>query len=147
MGTIDRLINNVKTLNVTDVIAESMDATMSELVKFQKYQMLMGYRADGERIGKYRNKYYAAQKYKLNPLAGYGYVDLKLEGYFQGDIFVDVRDMSKSVVFSSMDPKVNDLTEKYGDEIWGLRTETAQEYSVMYLQPEGVKRIRQHILR
>lgn len=135
----------MQAVNMPDVIAQSIDATRFDLIKFQKFQMLLGYKADGNRIGKYKNKAYAAMKFAENPLAGIGYVDLRLTGYFQDDIFVDTR--SNSVVLSSMDEKANSLMQKYGNNIFGLNEPTASEYSTMYLQPEGVNQIKNKVLR
>lgn len=145
--TIDKLIANTQRLDIVQAVADSMDATRADLVRLQRWQMLHGLRSDGSRIGKYRNKYYAAQKYALNSLAGLGYIDLKLEGYFQGDAFVDIRDGSQTVVFTSMDPKTESLVERYGETIFGLNEENASDYSINSLQPEAVKRIKQNILK
>lgn len=135
----------MQAVSMPEVIAQSIDATRFDLIKFQKFQMLLGYKADGTRIGKYKNRAYAAMKFRENPLAGIGYVDLRLEGYFQDDIFVDTRD--NSVVLSSMDEKANSLMHKYGNNIFGLNDPTASEYSIMYLQPEGVNQIKNKVLR
>lgn len=145
MRSITSLINNLTAVNMQDIVAQSIDATRFDFVKFQKYQMMMGYRANGDRIGKYRNKSYAAMKFAQNPLAGYGWIDLRLEGYFQDDIFIDVR--SNSVVISSMDEKTNDLIDRYGPSIFGLNQPSAEEYAVLYLQPEGVTQIKNQILK
>jgi hypothetical protein len=126
MATIDQLIRNTQAIDMQELVADSLDYTRSELIAYQRYQMLQGYKADGTRIGKYKNKYYAAKKYAQNPLAGIG---------------------NNSVVFGSTDTKTNDLQERFGNDIFGLRDVVASEYAIMYLQPEGIKRITQKIFK
>ncbi len=145
MGTIQRLIRNTTALNMQDEIQYAMYRTSQKLAEFQRLQMLYGQRSDGKRIGRYASKEYARKKHALNPLAGFRNVDLKLEGYFHGDIFVDVRD--GHVIFDSGNEKTIDLIGKYGETILGLNPTFAGEYSRDVLKPEVTKNIKAKILK
>lgn len=141
--TIDKLIANLKSVKMQDVISSSIDATRYEAVEAQRDQMLHGKASDGKLIGKYKNPKYAQKKYAQNSEAGLGNVDLYLKGDFQKDVFIDTRD--KSVVFSSADSKLEDLVDRYGDRIFGLSPSYAAQYSARHIAPEAIKRIKQKI--
>ena len=89
-------------------------------------------------IGKYKNAKYAQMKFAMSSLAGYGNVDLKLTGDFQSEIFVDVR--NDIFVISSADSKDNDLTQKYGDNIWGLDDDKTNQL-IEIVQPMLIENI------
>jgi hypothetical protein len=140
---INQLIENMERLDVREIVGDSLEATKGEIVEFQKGQMLSGEASDGDKIGKYKSKDYARNKYNQNPRAGYGNVDLKLEGPFQLNI--------KAVVFSdslhifSTDEKNDDLVNKYGLRIFGLNVPYTAEYVRLYLEPEANKRFKEKI--
>lgn len=125
MGTILSLIKKFEQLNTDDIAVESIDETKEEIKVKQKDQLLYGLKADGTKIGRYRNNKYAAKKYALNPLAGFGNVDLRLTGELHREIFVDVRD--NTLVIDSADEKTGSLINKYGDP-FGLGSERRAEY-------------------
>lgn len=145
MGSISRLIRNVKGLNLDEVFEESFSEKQRPLVLLQRDQMLHGERSDGKKIGKYRNKKYAQKKYAQNSLAGFGYIDLRLTGDFQGDILADVR--NKSVVFTSADEKTSKLIEDFGEKIFGLNEPYRKKFSAKELKPTALKKILKQILK
>jgi hypothetical protein len=140
MASIEKMIATMEAVNISAIVADAMYNTKNDIIQLQVEQMYSGKRSDGKLIGKYKNKVYAAKKYSLNPLAGFGNVDLRLTGDFQDYIIADVRE--NSVVFSSEDDKTIDLVEKYSDDIFGLSTPYAKEYATNYLGPEGIKLIK-----
>lgn len=144
MATIDKLIRNAQSLDLREVVEDAMDATKKELVRSQRDQLLHGLRADGGRIGQYKDKYYAKKKYALNPLAGEGNMDWKLTGELHADIFADVRD--NTVVLDSADPKTGALIERLGDP-FGLTRDRREVYAQDHLAPEAIGRIQQQILK
>jgi hypothetical protein len=144
--TIDRLLNNARALNLASIVQDSVEAQKGKLIQLQRLQMLTGYKSDGKRIGKYRNDRYAVEKAIENPLAGLGWVDLKLEGYFQADVFVEVRE-SQELIFGSVNEKTPKLVEKYGDDIFGLKQDNRADFANNYLKPEATTRIINQILK
>lgn len=142
--TIDKLIRNTQSLNMREVVEASMESTKGDLLRRQKGQLLRGERADGTKIGKYKNEAYAKKKHALNPLAGEGNMDWALTGALYEEIFADVRE--GSVVLDSADPKADKLIEEHGDP-FGLNKDNRGSYAKEELQPEAVMRIRGQILK
>jgi hypothetical protein len=145
MASIGHLIDNLENLDFNNVIEESMIDTVDSFVRLQRLQMLSGQTSEGRKIGRYKSPAYAKKKYQLSRLAGYGNVDLRLTGDFYRGVTVDPR--SKSVAIGGADYKTEILTDKYGEEIFGLNQEYAGEYSVNYLAPVAVERIKKHIIK
>lgn len=143
MAVIEQLIKNLEAVDMNDVIEESVEATRDDLARLQKLQLLSGEKSDDTKIGKYRNKNYAAKKYAQNPLAGLGNVDLRLTGDFYSGIIIDPRD--RAVIIDSDDPKTDALTKKYGKNIFGLNTEFGAEYGKEHMGPVATGKIKKQI--
>lgn len=158
MSGITSLIERLQSVNMDEIVADAMYNTQQRLADSQRNQMLEGLAGDGKKIGKYKSKEYAAMKNQLSPLAGFGNVDLKLEGPFQFEIFAIVDEGGKSVLFGSADTsgtkdadgfsisKVDKLENQYGQRIWGLSPLFAKKYSTNSLAPEAIKLILDKIL-
>lgn len=124
MAGINQMLERIKSVNVTEESATALDANAKEIIDLQKVQLLKGVKADGKKIGKYKNNSYAAKKFSQNPLAGFGNVDLKLTGDFAFGIFVDVR--TQSFVIDSQDNKTDKIFKRYGDP-FGLNKKSKVE--------------------
>lgn len=101
---------------------------------------MRGLNKKGEKIGRYKSDAYARKKYAQSPLAGYGYVDLRLTGAFQNSRVIDVR--GNDVVFSAGDSKAPALEEKYGPTIFGLTEDSKDEVRPELVQG-AAKKIKQ----
>lgn len=77
-----------------------------------------GERPDGNKIGRYSDPEYAYFKSQINPLAGFGNVDLLLTRQFTGKMFV--KPYAAGYIFDTTDEKRGNLLGKYGIEIMGL---------------------------
>ena len=139
MGTILSLLKKFQQLDTAVVATESIDETREVIKQKQRDQLLQGLKADGTKIGKYRNSFYAEKKHAQNPLAGFGNVDLKLTGDLYSELFVDVR--SSSFVIDSADEKTGELVKKYGDP-FGLTSDSKVEYINESLQKVFVDNIK-----
>lgn len=144
MSTISRLIANLDKVKINDVLEDSFEATKGDMIRLQKEQLLKGERADGKKIGKYKNPAYARKKHAQNPLAGLGFMDWKLTGDLHKDVFADVR--GNSVVIDSADEKTTRLIKNHGDP-FGLNKDNSGEYAKNHLAPEATTRIRNQILK
>jgi hypothetical protein len=143
--TIDRMINNVKSLNFNEVIGNALHKSSDDLVIAQQQQMLRGETAmQGQKIGKYKSKSYRKKKFDMNPLAGYGNVDLKLTGIFQKNIKIYF--FSESFFLTSTDSKTAKLVGAYGEEIFGLSPKSRKPIITKKIAPVGRLLIKQHIL-
>lgn len=144
MGSITRIKNRVQSVDLETIIYEALIENQKPLVFLQKEQMIKGLTSKGTRIGRYANKVYASQKYKLSRRAGFGYVDLWRTGDFQGDIYIIFK--KKSLEFTSGDPKTPAILKKYGRDIFGLTKQNTADVSQKYLAPVAIKKIKQQIL-
>jgi hypothetical protein len=78
-------------------------------------------RPDNKRIGGYQSGEYANEKNQMNPLAGFGNVDLIYSGAFVSKLFVKPFDANPNgFIFDSSDKKTGSLVVKYGQAIMGL---------------------------
>ena len=89
-----------------------------------------GERPDGSKIGMYSKtplgQDYSVLKNRINPLAGFGYVDLMLTHSFSNKLFLKSYG-NRKFEFGSTDNKTGNLLVKYGNEIMGLNKETFEE--------------------
>ena len=131
--TASDLIENFEKMDLRDVAATSMRKTSVKYLDRNRLQMLEG-KGRTKPIGKYRSKEYAQFKASQNPMAGLGNVDLRLTGSFQDKMTFDIT--GDEIDVSSSDGKLEDLTKKYGEQIFGLNPGTKDEYIENDLQPE-----------
>lgn len=119
-------------LDAVAIAVEALTETKEAIADLNTEQMHRGLNADGGKIGEYHSELYAEEKFKLNPLAGFGFVDLRLTGaYYQGRYIKIVGD---KVVQGSTDPKAQKLEEKYG-HLYGLTPQFKREYLNEALRP------------
>lgn len=138
MKTVNGLLKQFEAIQINDVVFASMVETEVEYVKKNQQQMLSGYNSEGNRIGRYANPVYKAKKTQMNPLAS-GYVDLKLTGKFQGDMFA--RTDNEGYLVGSEDKKTNILQEKYGEEIFTLSTNNRGKFIEESLLPVTIEKV------
>lgn len=146
MATISHLIRNAQNIDIREFVKNTMHTTQMQLVTEQQQQLLEGKRSDGQRIGKYGSgPRYRRLKFNLNPLAGYGNIDLRLKGGFYRGIKTYF--FTTAFFFKSTDWKNDILTKEYGEEIFGLNTKHIKIYAKETLTPLGRERIRKLILQ
>jgi hypothetical protein len=126
MRTVNNMIQAQNQIDLPFELEEALVDTQSNYVELQKEQMLHGLNAEGASIGTYVNAQYASMKNSLNPIPGFGKVDLKLTGQFYQDIYADAR--SEGIIVDSADQKSESLQQRYGQIIFGLADDRKQEY-------------------
>lgn len=139
MATIKGLYEKVSSLNAGNVAVESLDSTSETIADLNRQQLFEGKNAKGGQVGQYRNELYAEEKHRMNPVPGFGNVDLKLTGAFQSRITTNV--FGETVITQSTDEKADELARKYGDDIYGLNPTFKARYQVETLGPEFRRRI------
>jgi hypothetical protein len=118
MRTLSSLIAAVEKVNLPQLVQQSMDQASPTYLEQQKEQMSHAVSGKGETIGKYRSPSYARKKNQMNPLAGYGNVDLRLTGDFYSDM--EARADPAGMNIDSTDQKSKMLQQRYGSDIFGL---------------------------
>lgn len=137
MGYINQLLTKLSALNIDSVAESIMVQTEQSLEEIQREQMLHGINSAGNPIGLYKQDEYARYKQQLNPLPGYGIVDLKRTGKFYAGISVYIS--GDDIVIESTDEKSQTLEEKYNDDegsIFGISDEFKKRYVSDSLYPE-----------
>jgi hypothetical protein len=107
-----------------------MESLVSEIVLSDKERLKeqkisefeRGLRPNENRIGGYQNGEYANEKNQMNPLAGFGNVDLIYTGSFSSKLFLKSTN-PRLFIFDSTDNKTDNLVGKYGLDILGLNQE------------------------
>jgi len=125
MATALDLLTNLKSLKILDIAVDAIDKTKDIAVDLNVEQLACGYDSEKKRLKKYRSKSYSDFKQSMNSLPGFGNPDLILTGAFVNSFKLDIS--GQNLKFSASDSKSDDLTKKYGDNIFGLG-ETNNEY-------------------
>lgn len=128
------LLSRVEKYDPVQSAAKALQANpnaIPNLIRGQLYQGLTGY--DSPLTPSYRSLAYAEEKYEANPTPGFRNPDLLVTGAFYRGIRTDVSG-SQATTYST-DSKNSKLTEKYGDGIHKLGTESKEELIVDTVKP------------
>lgn len=131
------MLNRFKSVDILGEIPKIIQSDEKELVELNQSQLLRGKTSKDGQVGTYVLEDYADLKYFMNPLAGHGNVDLKLTGAFYDGFFITVD--NSYFTFDSKDGKTYasesgeglglSLTEKYGNDIFGLTVQNKIKYA------------------
>lgn len=117
------------------ILDETISLLKRRIIELNQWQLSYGLNAKGGRFKRYRNKYYAAKKNRMNSRPGLGNPDLKLTGAFWSAFKIDIR--ARGADIYSTDPKAEGLDDKYAS-IYGLTAESMSflraEALVLYTQ-------------
>lgn len=136
------MISRMQSVNMTEVVQAAVAGTIKDYERLQKSQMLKGEDSKGGKIGKYKNKKYAAGKHAINPLPGLGYMDFKLTGDFYKEFFT--RLSASSLFISSTNKKTKGLLA-INKDVFTLNKSNASEYSINYVKPVANKIIKRQL--
>jgi len=108
----------------TEVLVE----TKASYIDLNVDQLKKGERSGGGKIGQYKNPNgsYARRKFRQNPAAGQGNVDLINLGDWSEKLDIDVE--GRQFKELSRDSKDAMLTTNYGPDIYGLRPNNLKAY-------------------
>ena len=127
MGTIAKVTNLWRNLDVEEEAVNTILETKEDLIDLNQSQLLEGKNKVGQKLKSYRNWSYAKMKNAKNSLPGFGIPDLFNKGNFFAGF--KIRFISKkSFEFYSTDDKNSMLVKKYGQDIFGLQDESREEY-------------------
>ena len=129
---------------IADKVAEITISKSNELLKAKKNEFDFGLLPNYKSIGFYQNTDYAFRKYNLNPLAGYGKVDLQLTGAFVNSFFL-VRKSRSEYTFDASNTKKPFLIDRYGEDIMGLNQQTFNEFQRERVLPEVIQYIKSQL--
>lgn len=142
MATIHEMLRRVKQVDITNIAANIVANSKTELIEKNKAQLLdQGINKQGQKLRRYQSNSYAARKHAINPFPGFGVPDLYRTGAFQSGFKLQLLSKNEFEINSS-DSKTGDLVSKYGKDIFGLTTDSKAEYSKDTMQPELVKEVK-----
>lgn len=133
------MLRSVRSVELRDVMLDSMADTAPEYVKDQKDQLYAGFDSKGQRLKSYASELYAEKKNQMNSAPGFGNPDLKLTGAFYDSIRADIDNDGFQV--SASDEKANMLEEKYGKAIYTLGTDAKSGYLTEELAPVFIENV------
>jgi hypothetical protein len=108
------------------IILRVMQENEATAVDLNTAQLMGGRDSNGQIFGTYPEGQYKTFKTALNPKAG-GNVDLRLTGDFHNSFYLEAKRFP--VFFGARDYKTPRLTEKYGEDFFGLTKESQAAYN------------------
>lgn len=144
MASIHSLYNNVQSLDIEKIAAQSIDETKEVIADLNAEQLFHGIRSDGADI----TPYYAESTIAIKKEKGQPYdrVTLKDTGAFYAGIQVKV--ISNKVIIDSSDAKNDRLFKKYStvrSNIFGLSPLYKREYLNESLRREFIGNLRKKL--
>lgn len=143
MATIKALLDRFQNLDAGSIAVDATVETADQLADLNTEQMHKGFNAEGDPIGEYRSEIYAEEKHRMNPLPGFGRVDLRLTGAFYEGMYVRIE--GDTIIEGSTDEKEEALQKKYGKIIFGLSAPFKREYLNEFLRPAFARRMQEAI--
>lgn len=120
-----KLKRRIQDLPKERLAREVLEDFTDEIADAQREQMMEGKRKDGSKIGEYSEGYKQLKKEWGQP---FDRVTLKKEGDFHEGIFAKIEGARRpSVKLFSTDFKAEMLTKRYGNDIWGLTPQKAEQ--------------------
>jgi hypothetical protein len=139
MGQLNNLIRKYESINVEEAVRVAFLKNQENYIELNLSQMLEGLTSKGTEIGQYQSELYAIEKNRINPLPGFGVVDLRYTGAFYGATTLSLK--GDTIIIQSVDSKAPKLEGKYGIEIWGLMDNNRVLFIIDFLKPELVKQL------
>lgn len=142
MATIHEMLRRVKQVDISALAVDIIASSKQELIDKNKSQLMdEGANKQGVKLRRYASNSYAARKNAMNPFPGFGVPDLYRTGAFQSGFRLQLLSKNSFEIMST-DSKSNDLTRKYGKDIFGLSADNKEEYRNETMQPELVKAVK-----
>jgi hypothetical protein len=126
MATVLDLQDNIKAINVHVEAKSAIGRTAESYVELNREQLLEGYRADGSQLPDY--SWISVKKYGKPE----GPIRLFDTGAFHGSFKLDVGGEDTELIANDE----HNLEERYGDEIFGLTSNSQEYYNQEIFYPE-----------
>lgn len=140
MLTPERILNNLKAIDLGDIAVEAASLREKELVELQQVQMSSGIRGDDKRTGKYKSNAYVSRFKKGT--SSLPYRDYFLTGEFYKEMFVKAE--SGKIFFGSFNEKTNFLEKHEENKLFGL-SGSAKENEIKVIKKSFVKLLKDAI--
>lgn len=133
--TISDMIDVIGPFDPLDAAKDAFLDNSDEAVKLNRSQLMRGETSEDEEImPQYAGESYAGFKHNMNSKPPFSTPDLYLSGAFQEAFFVDVSAIDESIFeISSNDDKLEELIKKYSPLIFGLDTDSHNQFLTLLL--------------
>lgn len=132
MAGLKELAKRVKAINLDSLKDEVINQNETLAVDYNKDQLEAGFDSNNNRLRTYASPIYAAVKNNMNPRPGFDNPDLLYTGDFYEGFKSDKQ--GNKLVIDSDDSKTDELTAKYGNEIFGLNEQNKQVWDKQNIQ-------------
>lgn len=144
MASLLDMANKLKSINLNDILDDSVMETKDSLINENRFQLKQGKAIDGSVLGHYRDPDYAEFKARnTNSMSPYGVYDFHLYGNFQDMMYV--RPLLTEIEIGSLDGKESKL-EKLGggsNRVFGLPVNS--DYPQQTFKPVYLRRIKEYL--
>lgn len=142
--TISELYSNARAISLEELFEDCVTDLEQEVVELNQRQMYdKGENANGTKIGEYNSPFYAMEKNRMNPVVGFGNVDLKYSGKFYNSMYVYA---DKVGFFVDADVSyIDEIFDKYGQAMLGLSQTSLSQFVEGYFQDLFFKKLHQKL--
>lgn len=126
-----------------DSLIEILVQKKTSLEELNKKQLREGKKSDDTLFENYSQTTIFLKQREGFDFKGHTRIQLFDEGDFQSELFLSIYD--DKIFFGSTDSKTNELTIKYGDNIFGLNSDNINIVVSTILEPELIKKVREAI--
>lgn len=142
MATVAEMLRRVKSVNIDELAMGIIESNKDKIVEKNQAQLeYEGINSKGNKLRRYASNSYAARKQRINGMPGFGVPDLRLTGAFYRGFTINVLS-KKEFEITSTDSKTTDLTEKYGEDIFGLIPRKKLQVKTEIMMPQLRKQVK-----
>ena len=127
--TINDLYLNAKAIDLADIFSDVIAKNEEHLIQLNQNQLYKDSSdSEGNKLQQYNSLTYALEKSQMNAGVGFGNPDLYYTGAFYRGWSILIT--NTEFIFDSSDSKTSDLIAKYGQNIFGLRKDNLESFTV-----------------
>ena len=127
--TINDLYNNAKAIDLADIFSDVIAKNEDHLIQLNQNQLYKDSSdSEGNELQNYNSLEYSLEKSQMNPSVGFGRADLYYTGAFYRGWSLLIT--NTGFLFDSSDSKTSDLISKYGQNIFGIRKDNLESFTV-----------------
>lgn len=127
--TINDLYINAKAIDLADIFSDVIAKNEEHLIQLNQNQLYKDSSdSEGNQLQQYNSIEYALEKSKMNAGVGFGNTDLYYTGAFYRGWSLLIT--NTGFLFDSSDSKTSDLISKYGQNIFGIRKDNLESFTV-----------------
>jgi len=141
LGRVKQLASKLKALDFNAMCAEAVVENERHAADFNTQQLFEGERADGSAMPDYS---YVSVNFFNKPAGPIRLFDTG--AFYRGFIFASKSGRAEFPIYlTSTDDKTNELSKRYGNEIFGLNRENLEGFARVFVLPSLGKKLRDYL--